>query len=161
TAGTARRCWPGSPRRGSISTPLPPGSRTRGRSRSWTRGASSWGSSRPRAPIWPRRAEASRMRVLVVDVGGTHVKILATGETAPREFPSGTSLSASQMVEGVKTAGAGWRFDAVSIGYPGPVLHDRPVAEPRNLGSGWVGFDYRAAFARPVKIVNDAAMQAL
>ena len=101
------------------------------------------------------------MRVMVVDVGGTHVKVLATGQKAPRQFPSGPTLTAEQMVDGVQTVGAEWRYDAVSIGYPGPVLHGRPVAEPRHLGPGWVGFDYRAAFGRPVKIVNDAAMQAL
>src|SRR5216117_4051278 len=101
------------------------------------------------------------MRVLVVDVGGTRVKVLATGEKAPREFASGPTLTAEQMVAGVRTAAAGWKYDAVSIGYPGPVLHGRPVAEPHNLGPGWVGFDFAAAFGRPVKIVNDAAMQAL
>ena len=101
------------------------------------------------------------MRVLVVDVGGSHVKILATRQDEPRKFSSGPTLTAEQMVAGVKTAAAGWKYDAVSIGYPGPVLHGRPVAEPRHLGSGWVGFDYRAAFGCPVKIVNDAAMQAL
>jgi glucose-6-phosphate isomerase len=101
------------------------------------------------------------MRVLVVDVGGTHVKILATGETASREFPSGPTLTAEQMVGGVRTAAAGWTYDAVSIGYPGPVLHGRPVAEPRHLGPGWVGFDYETALGGPVKLVNDAAMQAL
>ena len=100
------------------------------------------------------------MRVLVVDVGGTRVKVLATGEKAPREFASGPTLTAEQMVAGVRTAAAGWKYDAVSIGYPGPVLHGRPVAEPHNLGPGWVGFDYRTAFERPVKLVNDAAMQA-
>src|SRR5213594_4320807 len=101
------------------------------------------------------------MRVLVVDVGGTRVKILATGRTAPREFSSGPTLTAEQMVAGVKTAAPEWKYDAVSIGYPGPVLHGRPVVEPRHLGSGWVGFDYRIAFGCPVKVVNDAAMQAL
>ena len=101
------------------------------------------------------------MRVLVVDVGGTHVKILVTGQDARRKFPSGPTLTAEQMVSGVKTVAAGWKYDAVSIGYPGPVLHGRPVVEPRHLGAGWVGFDYRTAFGRPVKIVNDAAMQAL
>src|SRR6266581_2149386 len=101
------------------------------------------------------------MRVLVVDVGGTRVKVLATGEKAPREFASGPTLTAEQMVAGVRTAAAGWKYDAVSIGYPGPVLHGRPVAEPHNLGHGWVGFDFRKAFGRPVKIINDAAMQAL
>jgi polyphosphate glucokinase len=101
------------------------------------------------------------MRALVVDVGGTHVKMLAAGQKAPREFPSGPTLTAEQMVDGVRTVGVEWAYDAVSIGYPGPVLHGRPVAEPPHLGPGWVGFDYRAAFARPVKVVNDAAMQAL
>jgi polyphosphate glucokinase len=101
------------------------------------------------------------MRVLVVDVGGTHVKILVTGQGAPRKFPSGPTLTAEQMVAGVKTAAAGWKYDAVSIGYPGPVPHGRPAVEPRHLGTGWVGYDYRTAFGRPVKIVNDAAMQAL
>jgi polyphosphate glucokinase len=101
------------------------------------------------------------MNVLVVDVGGTHVKILATGQDQPRRFPSGPSLTAEQMVAAVKDLAGEWTYDVVSIGYPGPVLQGRPVAEPRNLGPGWVGFDYQAAFGRPVKLVNDAAMQAL
>src|SRR5215831_8418976 len=101
------------------------------------------------------------MRVLVVDVGGTHVKVLATGQKAPREFPSGPTLTPQQMADGVKTIAAQWTYDAVSIGYPGPVVHGRPIAEPRHLGSGWVGFDYHTAFGCPVKVVNDAAMQAL
>ena len=101
------------------------------------------------------------MRVLVVDVGGTHVKVLATGQTTHREFASGPTLTAEQMVAGVKAVAGEWRYDAVSIGYPGPVLHGRPIAEPRHLGAGWVGFDYRRAFDCPVKVVNDAAMQAL
>jgi len=101
------------------------------------------------------------MRVLVVDVGGTHVKVLASGEKTSREFASGPTLTAAQMVAGVKSVAADWKYDAVSIGYPGPVLHGRPVVEPHNLGPGWVAFDYRAAFERPVKVVNDAAMQAL
>ncbi len=101
------------------------------------------------------------MRVLVVDVGGTHVKVLASGEQTSREFPSGPTLTAAQMVAGVKTVAGDWKYDVVSIGYPGPVLDGRPVVEPRNLGSGWVAFDYQAAFGCPVKVVNDAAMQAL
>jgi glucose-6-phosphate isomerase len=101
------------------------------------------------------------VRVLVVDVGGTHVKILANGQKAPREFPSGPTLTAEQMVAGVKTVAAEWKYDAVSIGYPGPLLHGRALVEPRHLGRGWVGFDYGAAFGCPVKVVNDAAMQAL
>jgi polyphosphate glucokinase len=100
------------------------------------------------------------MRVLVVDVGGTHVKVLATGQQTPREFSSGPELTAARMVDGVKAVTADWTYDAVSIGYPGPVLHGRPVIEPRHLGPGWVGFDYRSAFGHPVKLVNDAAMQA-
>jgi polyphosphate glucokinase len=101
------------------------------------------------------------MNVLVVDVGGTHVKILASGQKEHREFPSGPALTAEQMVRGVRELAGDWKYDAVSIGYPGPVLHGRPVAEPHNLASGWVGFDYGAAFGRPVKVINDAVMQAL
>jgi polyphosphate glucokinase len=101
------------------------------------------------------------MNVLAVDVGGTHVKILAIGHKKPRKFPSGPALTPKQMVAGVHELAGDWRYDAVSIGYPGPVLRGRPVAEPHNLGRGWVGFDFGAAFKRPVKVVNDAAMQAL
>src|SRR5690349_6464362 len=79
------------------------------------------------------------MRALVIDIGGTHVKMLATGQRAPREFPSGPTLTPERMVDGVKTAGVEWAYDAVSIGYPGPVLHVCPVAEPSHLGPGWVG----------------------
>jgi polyphosphate glucokinase len=101
------------------------------------------------------------VNVLVVDVGGTHVKILATGQKEKREFPSGPTLTAKQMVARVKKLADDWKYDAVSIGYPGSVVRNRPLAEPHNLGRGWVGFDFRAAFKRPVKVVNDAAMQAL
>ena len=101
------------------------------------------------------------MNVLAVDVGGTYVKILATGQKQSREFQSGPTLTAKQMVAGVKKLAGNWKYDAVSIGYPGPVLRNRPVAEPHNLGRGWMGFDFRRAFNRPVKVVNDAAMQAL
>ena len=101
------------------------------------------------------------MHVLVVDVGGTHVKILATGQNEAREFPSGPTLTTTQMVAGVKKLAKGWRYDAVSIGYPGVVIRNRPVADPYNLGNGWAGFDFGAAFKCPVKVINDAAMQAL
>jgi polyphosphate glucokinase len=100
-------------------------------------------------------------RILVVDVGGSHVKILATGRREPRKFVSGPTMTPRQMVAGVEKLARGWKYDVVSIGYPGPVLHGRPVAEPHNLGRGWVRFDYGAAFGRPVRIINDAAMQAL
>ena len=100
-------------------------------------------------------------RVLVVDVGGTSVKILATGQTEARSFLSGPTLTPRLMVSGVKKLATDWTYDVVSIGYPGPVIHGRPVANPHNLGRGWVGFDFARAFGRPVKIVNDAALQAL
>ncbi|MCU0920020.1 MAG: ROK family protein [Burkholderiaceae bacterium] len=101
------------------------------------------------------------MKVLVIDVGGSHVKILASGQTEERRVRSGPTMSAAQMVKDVRALARGWAFDAVSIGYPGAVRHGAPAAEPHNLGSGWVGFDYAGAFGCPVKIVNDAAMQAL
>ncbi len=102
------------------------------------------------------------MKILVIDVGGTHVKALATGHRNRVKIPSGPGLTPARMVAGLQTATAGWKFDVVSIGYPGPVVHGRPLADPHNLGPGWVGFDFRKALGRrPVKIINDAAMQAL
>jgi len=101
------------------------------------------------------------MKIMVIDVGGTHIKILATGHTEPVRIPSGKKMTAKEMVRDVRKAVAGWKYDAVSIGYPGAVLHGKPVSEPRNLGSGWVGFNFKKAFGRPVKVINDAAMQAL
>jgi len=101
------------------------------------------------------------MRVLAIDIGGTNVKVLATGQEARRRFPSGPALTARRMVTAVKNLTKDWKYDAVSIGYPGPVLRGRPVVEPHNLGPGWVGFDFATAFRCPVKLVNDAAMQAL
>src|SRR5882724_5468606 len=101
------------------------------------------------------------MKVLVVDVGGTHVKALASGQKEARQFDSGPALIPSRMLTGVKKILGDWKYDAVSIGYPGPVLRNRPVAEPHNLGRGWVGFNFEAAFGHPVKLINDAAMQAL
>src|SRR5438477_12510507 len=101
------------------------------------------------------------MNVLVIDIGGAHVKVLATGHDAHREFDSGSALTPKRMVSGVRKLVADWRYDAVSIGYPGPVLRNRPVSEPWNLGKGWGGFNFEAAFKRPTKVVNDAAMQAL
>ena len=101
------------------------------------------------------------MDVLVIDVGGTHIKILATGKTEKREFSSGPKLTPQEMVSGARQLAEGWSYDVVSVGYPGPVLHNRPVADPANLGPGWMGFDFKAAFKRPAKVINDAAMQAL
>lgn len=101
------------------------------------------------------------MNVLVVDIGGTHVKILATGQKERREFASGPTLTPKKLVAGVRKAARGWSYAVLSIGYPGPVLRVRPIADPHNLGRGWVGFDFEKAFRRPVKVLNDAAMQAL
>ena len=101
------------------------------------------------------------MKILVVDVGGTHVKILATGQREHRQVDSGPAMTARGMVSAVKRLSADWSYDHVTIGYPGPVVHGHVVAEPHNLGGGWVGFDFRRAFGRPVKLINDAAMQAL
>src|SRR5262249_10492835 len=100
-------------------------------------------------------------KVLAIDVGGTHVKILATDQEAPQQFVSGLKMTAKQMASKVNELAAGWNYDAVSIGFPGPVLHGRILHEPYNLGPGWVNFDFEKAFGHPVKIINDAAMQAL
>lgn len=101
------------------------------------------------------------MKILVIDIGGTHVKVLASGRTRPLEIPSGPKMTPAKMAAAVRAATIDWKYDAVSIGYPGPVVHGRPLTEPYHLARGWVGFDFKKAFDRPVKIVNDAAMQAL
>lgn len=101
------------------------------------------------------------MKILVIDVGGQHVKVLVSGERAARKIKSGPKMTAAAMVRAVKKVTAGSRYDVVSIGYPGPVRHGKPLAEPYNLGCGWVGYDFHKAFGKPVKLVNDAAMQAL
>src|SRR5438105_5252588 len=100
------------------------------------------------------------MKILAIDIGGTHVKVLATGRRKHLQIDSGPTMTPKRMVPAVRAATAGWKYDAVSIGYPGPVVHGHPVAEPHNLGRGWVGFNFRKAFGRPVKVFNDAAMQA-
>src|SRR5262245_43352854 len=101
------------------------------------------------------------MNVLVIDIGGNNVKILVTGQREPRKFSSGPALTPKRMVAGVKKLAGNWKYEAVSIGYPGLVVRNRPLAEPYNLGRGWVGFDFQVAFKHPVKVINDAAMQAL
>src|SRR5438874_3624843 len=101
------------------------------------------------------------MPVLGVDVGGSHVKVLLEGQAERRRFASGPDFTAQAMVEGVLAAVDGWSFDRVSVGIPTPVRGGKPIAEPVNLGDGWVGFDYEAAFGVPTKVVNDAAMQAV
>ena len=100
-------------------------------------------------------------KVLVIDVGGSSVKLLATGQKEARKFPSGSKMTAEAMVREARKTARDWNYEVVSIGYPGPVVHGRPLRDPHNLGAGWVNFDFQRAFSRPVKIVNDAAMQAL
>ena len=100
------------------------------------------------------------MKVLVIDVGGSHVKVRVSGDDEVRKIPSGPTMTARQMVADVKKATRGWKYDAVSIGYPGPVVSNKIVKEPVNLGPGWVDFDFDA-LGKPYKIINDAAMQAL
>jgi polyphosphate glucokinase len=101
------------------------------------------------------------MRVLAIDIGGSHVKLRVSNVREAREFISGPALTAAQMVASVRRLTKDWTFDAVSIGYPGPVLHGKVVAEPHNLGRGWVGFNFHKAFRRPTLVMNDAAMQAI
>jgi predicted NBD/HSP70 family sugar kinase len=103
----------------------------------------------------------NQQKVLVIDIGGTNVKLLATGHRTPVKIPSGPELTPRKMVTAVRKAAAEWEYSKVSIGYPGPVLNGKPVSDPHNLACGWVGFDFRKAFGRPVKLVNDAAMQAI
>lgn len=100
-------------------------------------------------------------KTLVIDVGGSNIKLLITGRKVPLKIPSGPTMTARKMVKLVKQAVADWKFDRVSMGYPGPVINGHPLSEPHNLGGGWVGFKFRNAFGRPIKIINDAAMQAL
>jgi polyphosphate glucokinase len=101
------------------------------------------------------------MNILVIDVGGTNIKVLATGHTEARKIPSGPTMTAERMVTAVRATTADWTYEVVSIGYPSYVFRGRPICEPYNLAAGWVGFDFEHAFGRPVKIINDAAMQAL
>jgi predicted NBD/HSP70 family sugar kinase len=105
--------------------------------------------------------KGSKPKILVIDVGGTSVKLLATNKKEPRKFPSGAGMTPAVMVRQVKKTVKDWDYDVVSIGYPGPVIHGRPLRDPHNLAPGWMDFDFQRAFRRPVRILNDAAMQAL
>jgi polyphosphate glucokinase len=107
------------------------------------------------------RAKTHTRKVLAIDVGGSHVKIRVPDAKEKREVDSGPTMTPQQMVEDVKKLADGWKFDVISIGYPGPVVHNKPVLDPANLGKGWSGFDFEAAFGCPVKVVNDALMQAI
>lgn len=106
-------------------------------------------------------SESSPPAVLAVDVGGSHVKVLVAGEPEPRRFESGPRLTPGEMVAGALELVRGWSWEAVSVGIPTPVRGGKPIAEPINLGEGWVGFDYEGTFGKPTKVVNDAVMQAL
>jgi polyphosphate glucokinase len=101
------------------------------------------------------------MKVLVIDIGGTHVKVASTDIRVPIKIPSGPTMDAAQMAGDVLAATKGWTYDCISIGYPGPVTHDRPLREPHNLAAGWIDFPYQKAFGKPIRFINDAAMQAL
>jgi polyphosphate glucokinase len=101
------------------------------------------------------------VKILVVDVGGNNVKLLATGQKSARKVPSGPDLTPKEMVAGIKTTIPDWDYDVVTIGYPGVVKDGQPAKEPVNLGEGWIRYDYKRAFGKPVRIINDAAMQAL
>ena len=109
----------------------------------------------------PKPSAEKHLKVLVMDVGGTHVKLLMTGQKEPIKFVSGPKMTAAIMVRDVKKAIRGWKFDCISIGYPGPIINGHPLREPHNLGGGWMKMNFQKAFGHPVKIVNDAAMQAL
>ena len=103
----------------------------------------------------------SRRTILAIDIGGTHVKVMTDRERVRREIESGPHLTAREMVRRVKALTRDWSYDVISIGYPGPVVHNRPMLEPHNLGHGWAGFNFRKAFGCPTKVVNDALMQAI
>lgn len=109
----------------------------------------------------PEQLGGTLVKILVVDVGGTNIKALATGRRSPIKIPSGPHMTPRVMVRAIRDVTKDWAYDAVSIGFPGPVKNGHPTHEPWNLGRGWVGFDFKKAFGRPVRMINDAAMQAL
>src|ERR1700674_1671330 len=108
-----------------------------------------------------QRVRNAAKKVLVLDIGGTHVKLYGTDRREPLKIDSGPTMTPREFVKAVKANTSGWKYDVISIGYPGPVVHGKPLSEPANLGKGWLGFDFEKAFDRPVRIINDAAMQAL
>lgn len=108
-----------------------------------------------------KKKQKSRRTVLAIDVGGSHVKVMTNKDRTKREFVSGPHLTAKAMVKGVKKLTSDWSYDVITVGYPGPVVRNHPLADPYNLGRGWKRFDFEKAFGRPTRVVNDAAMQAL
>jgi len=115
---------------------------------------------KPKSPATPA-SKSKPHGILVIDVGGTNVKMLASGQKEPRKFPSGPEMTAAKMVKGVKEATKDWSYDRIAIGYPGPIINSHPLREPHNLGPGWMKFDFAKAFGHPVRVINDASMQAL
>jgi polyphosphate glucokinase len=109
----------------------------------------------------PNPKSSKPQKILVIDVGGTNLKMLATAQKTPIKIPSGPTMTADKMVAIVKKSTKGWDFDVIALGYPGPIINNHPLREPHNLGGGWMHFDFQKAFGRPVRIMNDAAMQAL
>ena len=101
------------------------------------------------------------MKILIIDIGGTNIKVASSDKLVPIKIPSGPTMTAEQMTKDVLAATKGWDYDCISIGYPGPVVHDHPLAEPHNLAVGWIDFPYQKAFGKPLRFINDAAMQAL
>jgi len=101
------------------------------------------------------------MKILIIDIGGTNIKVASSDKLVPIKIPSGPTMTAEQMTKDVLAATEGWACDCISIGYPGPVVHDHPLAEPHNLAPGWIDFPYQKAFGKPLRFINDAAMQAL
>jgi polyphosphate glucokinase len=101
------------------------------------------------------------MKILIIDIGGTNIKVASSDNPVPIKIPSGPTMTAEQMTNDVLAATKGWAYDCISVGYPGPVIHDHPLAEPHNLAAGWIGFPYQKAFGKPLRFINDAAMQAL
>jgi len=107
-----------------------------------------------------RGPSAGKAAILVIDIGGTHIKVAATGHPQAVRIPTGKTFTAARLTRAVKSAAKDWKYDVISIGYPGVVAHERPVHEPHNMAKGWVGYDFSKAFGRPIKMLNDAAMQA-
>ena len=117
--------------------------------------------AKPKSLKTSRSAAPKDLVVLAIDLGGSHVKMLLSTGSERRAAVSGTAMSAQKMVEAVKELTADWQYDVIGMGYPGPVANNKPAVEPHNLGAGWKDFDFSAAFGKPVRLVNDAVMQAI
>jgi polyphosphate glucokinase len=112
-------------------------------------------------PAKSKKRSTKPLRVLVIDVGGSKIKLRNSADNRVQKFPSGKTMTARKMVEEAVKLTSDWEYDVVSIGFPGPVVHGRPTAEPVNIGGGWKRYNFKKAFGKPVRLINDAAMQAL